>query len=171
MGNTSNDWVVLGRFGKPHGIKGFITVNSYTDPKDNILRYIASWHRKVSGQWQLIDVEHTQANNTLLAKIKGYKDREQIAQLTNVEIAIPKQELPSLKSGEYYWSQLIGLDVVNQNNEMLGIVKEIFPTGSNDVLVVQGEQRHLIPYLPKQVVLSVDIDKKRISVDWDGSYL
>lgn len=165
MSNTN--WLVIGRFGRPHGIKGFVTVHSFTDPKDNIVRY-SSWHVYLNRQWQPIKLVTMEArNNGIIVQVEGYPERESVTLLTNADIAVPKEQLEELKPGEYYWFQLVGMNVVNEQQETLGKVVEIMPTGSNDVLVVQGEKKHLIPYLPGQFVLNIDTSKQVISVDWD----
>ncbi len=166
MSNQEN-WIIIGRFGRPHGIKGFVTVHSFTEPRDNILRY-AHWNAYINYEWQPIKLLNVEVQNkSIIALVEGYADRDMAARLTNIEIAIPKEHLEELSSGEYYWHQLIGMNVVNSKGESFGKVVEIIPTGSNDVLVVQGEKRHLIPYLPDQFVLSVDNSQQLITVDWD----
>ncbi|CEG58085.1 ribosome maturation factor RimM [Legionella fallonii] len=169
MSNQAN-WVVIGRFGRPHGVKGFITVQSFTEPRDNILRY-TDWHVLLNNTWQLIKILSVEVHNkAIIATIEGYPEREMVASLTNVEIAIKKEQLAALEPGEYYWHQLIGMKVVNPKGESFGVVTEIMPTGANDVLVVQGEKRHLIPYLPEQFIIEINESQQVITVDWDVDF-
>lgn len=164
------DWVIIGRFGKVHGIKGLITVISFAEPRDNILNY-THWHARINHQWQPLDITHVDVTNKhILVQIKGFSEREQVASLTNIDIGIRKEQLPDLATGEYYWHQLCGMQVVNQQGDTLGTVLEILPTGANDVLVVEGDKRHLIPYLPGRYVISVDPGKGQIVVDWDPDF-
>lgn len=163
-------WLVIGRFGRPHGIKGFITVVSFTEPRENILNY-THWHIGSKEQWHPLNVLQTKVNNKLiLAQIEGYTEREQVARLTNVEIAVKRDQLQPLKSDEYYWHELVGMNVVTQQGIALGSVSEIMATGSNDVLVVLGERRHLIPYLPDDVILEINPSQRLIIVDWDADF-
>jgi 16S rRNA processing protein RimM len=165
--NSQDNWIIIGRFGRPHGIKGFVTVHSFADPPENILRYTA-WHAFLQKQWQPIKLLSVEVHNkSIIALVEGYPERETAARLTNVEIAINAEQLADLKPGEYYWHQLIGMKVINKEGLSLGQVTEIIPTGSNDVLVVQGEKRHLIPYLPGEFVINIDASQKVITVDWD----
>jgi len=167
--NQSN-WVVVGRFGRPHGIKGFVTVHSFTDPRDNILRY-TDWHAFIHNKWQAIKLLRVETHSkAIVALIEGYPERELVAELTNVEIAVQREQLAELSPGEFYWHQLIGMNVVNQQGQPFGTVIEILPTGANDVLVVQGEKRHLIPYLPEQFILNIDSSQQLITVDWDVDF-
>lgn len=161
-------WLIVGRFGRPHGIKGLIRVLSFTEPGANILNY-QDWHVYIDKKWQPIELLHTELRHKLiLVEVAGYTEREQVADLTNIDIAIDYAQLPPLAPGEYYWHQLIGLRVVNLQGEALGTVKEIMPTGSNDVLVVEGTKRYLIPYLPGRFISHIDPSQQLITVDWDA---
>ncbi len=160
-------WVVIGKFGRPHGIKGFINVNSFTEPKENLLQY-PIWHCKLDQQWTLVKLKATEVNgSSIRVKIAGYDDREAVSKLTNIDIAILEEDLPELDESEYYWHQLYGLTVRNKQKDILGKVTEIMSTGSNDVLIVEGEKRHLVPYLPQKVILEVDLSSGVIWVDWE----
>ena len=168
--NSDSEWLIIGRFGRPHGIKGLITVVSFTEPRENILSY-THWHIGVNNQWQPLNVLQTKVNNKyILAQLEGYTEPEQVGRLTNIEIAIRREQLQALKPDEYYWHQLVGLNVVNQQGEALGVVTEIMPTGSNDVLIVTGERRHLIPFLPDDVILDINPSQGLITVDWDANF-
>lgn len=163
-------WLVIGRFGRPHGVKGFITLYSFTEPYENILSY-NDWHACINHSWQPIKVLSVQTNNkSIIAQIDGYPERELVARLTNVEIAIQKKQLAPLNPGEYYWHQLTGMKVINQQGQCFGYVTEIMPTGANDVLVVQGEKKYLIPYLPGLFVIDINDVDKVITVDWDMDF-
>lgn len=168
--DKATDWVVVGRFGRAHGIRGFVTVHSFTEPRDNILRY-TDWHAYISQQWQPLNILHIEVNDKfILAQVEGYSEREQVANLTNIDIAISRVQLPSLKPGEYYWHELVGMDVVNLQGVSFGKVKEIMPTGANDVLVVEGTKRYLIPYLPGKFIADINPSQHLIRVDWDADF-
>jgi len=168
--NTQDDWLIVGRFGRPHGIKGFVTVYSFTEPSDNILSY-SDWHVFLNHCWQPIKLLSVQVHNkSIVAQIEGYPERESVARLTNLEIAIQRVQLAPLAPGEYYWHQLVGMKVINQQGQIFGQVVEVMPTGSNDVLVVQGEKKHLIPYLPGQFIIEINDESQTITVDWDMDF-
>ena len=168
--NDATDWLVIGRFGRPHGVKGLITIISFTEPRENILDY-ARWHVFKNNQWlPLSDLKTTVNNKFILAEIEGYHDRDQVAMLTNLDIAIQRDQLKTLKPDEYYWHELVGMKVVNHQGEIFGEVTEMMATGSNDVLVVQGARKHLVPYLPDEVVTNIDGNQRIITVDWDADF-
>jgi 16S rRNA processing protein RimM len=164
------DWIVVGRFGRAHGIKGFVTVRSFTEPCDNILHY-TDWHAYFDKQWRPLNLLHVEVNDKfILVQIEDYNEREQVTALTNIDIAVNRTQFPPLKRGEYYWHELIGMDVVNSQGVSFGKVKEIMPTGANDVLVVEGAKRHLIPYLPAQFITDINLSQHFIRVDWDMDF-
>ncbi|MFY7697832.1 MAG: ribosome maturation factor RimM [Legionella sp.] len=164
---NGSDFITIGRLGRPHGIKGLITVVSFTEQRDDILKYMP-WFFRVGNEWQALNLLDTAVNHKLiLVRIEGYCEREQAATLTNTDIAIRRDALPQLSSGEFYWHQLIGMSVVNQQQIILGTVKEIMPTGANDVLIIEGENRYLIPYIFDKFIIQVDEKNKLILVDWD----
>lgn len=166
--NSVVNWVVVGRFGKPHGIKGFVTVHSFTHPRENILEY-ANWHAVIKGSYQPLKILHAElTHKAIIARVAGYETRELAARLTNVDIAVDISQFPILEEGDYYWHELTGMQVINQQDENLGVVKELLSTGSNDVLIVEGEKRTLIPWIPGQFVLNVDKVARVIRVDWDS---
>ena len=168
---NDKDWVVVGRFGRPHGVKGYISVHSFTDPRQNILSY-PDWHVRMNGQWQPLNILSTEEHvRSIVVLLEEFQVREEVAELTNLDIAVPAGQLPALEPGEYYWHQLVGMTVVHTKGEELGTVSEVIATGSNDVLVVVGKERHLIPYRHGAVVLDVCEAKRIITVDWDGEYL
>lgn len=168
--NNQENWIVIARFGRPHGIKGFVTVHSFTEPRDNVLKY-ANWHAFINNKWQPIKLLRAEVQNkAIIAQIEGYPERELVTRLTNIEIAVQQAQLEELKPGEYYWHQLVGMNVINREGELFGKVIEIIPTGANDVLVVEGNKRHLIPYLLGKFILNIDINQQLITVDWDMDF-
>jgi len=158
--------VVVGRFGRVHGVRGDIHVISFTEPGLNILDY-HPWLIEKNGQWQPLTIASTKLHDQeIIAHIKGCDDRDLAKHYTNKDIAVPLEALPKLNKQEYYWSELIGLTIINQHGDNLGQVTDILETGSNDVLVVKGLTEHAIPYR-KEVVLKVDLDANTITVDWE----
>lgn len=167
----SNQKVIMGRFGSPHGVKGYIRIQSFTQPIENILSY-ESWLVKKNNQWVPVHFDHAEMHHKgIVAKIKGYADRESVKALTNCEIAVERHQMPDLTEGEYYWADLAGLEVYNCEQQHLGIVEYVVATGANDVLVVKNKDKtHLIPYLIDHYILKVDIENKKITVNWDPEF-
>jgi 16S rRNA processing protein RimM len=106
----------------------------------------------------------------MVAKLPGCDDRDAAAKLVGATIRVPRSALPKAKRGEYYWTDLEGLDVVTVEGVDLGKVSHLFATGANDVLVVHGERERLIPFVTGQFVKEVDLKSGRITVDWDPEF-
>lgn len=159
--------VVVGRFGRVHGVRGDIHIISFTEPFTNILDY-QPWLIEKNGEWQPLSVSSVQAQqNAIIAHIEGCDDRDLAKRYTNKDIAVPFETLPKLEENEFYWSELIGMHVINKTGEDLGKVTSLMETGANDVLVVKGNSEHLVPYT-KEVVLRVDKATQQIHVDWEA---
>lgn len=168
----NSDFITLGKISGVFGVKGWVKVYSYTDPREGIIKY-SPWYLKKRGKWQAIKVSagHKQAK-TVVAQLEGITDRNQAETMIGLEIGIKPEQLPKLAKGEYYWSQLQGLSVKTTNDVQFGAVDYVFATGANDVLVVKkadGEEC-LIPFLNKDVIKSVDLDNQEIVVDWDPDF-
>lgn len=162
--------VIVGRVGKSYGVFGWVKVNSFTEPTEKILEY-PRWFVKIKNQFEPLTIEASKMlGNKLTVKFREIDSPEFAKHYANLEIFIPKEDLPQLKNDEFYWDDLIGCRVLNRENELLGEVKKILGTGANDVLIVEnGENRQLIPYLAS-VVDKVDIQNKTIIVDWQLDY-
>ena len=106
----------------------------------------------------------------LIASLEGIDDRDLAAALVGCEIRVPRAELGEAGQGQYFWSDLEGLAVETERGLSLGRIESLLETGANDVLVVTGERRRLIPFLPEQVVKSVDLAGGRVIVDWDPDF-
>lgn len=170
MPQPSSKRIILGKVASAYGIKGWLKIVSYTEPLENILDY-KPW-QLVKGQQskEVILANSKIHNNGLIVQFVGCNDRDIASSFTGAEITVNRDQLPPLPPGEYYWSDLEGMEVLTTNNYSLGKVQEVLATGANDVLVVQGEKRRLLPFLLNQVVLEVNLATKTIRVDWDPEF-
>ncbi|MDE0452441.1 MAG: ribosome maturation factor RimM [Gammaproteobacteria bacterium] len=161
--------VVVGRVTGPHGIGGMLRIVSFTRPAENLLEY-APWSLLSDGAWREVTVCPDGArrhDNGFLCRVDGIDDREAAAALRGVLIGVPESALPETETDEYYWRDLIGLDVVTVGGEDLGRVENLMATGANDALVVSdGSSERLIPFIAS-VVRDVDLDRSVIVVDWE----
>ena len=87
------------------------------------------------------------------------------------DIAIRREQLPELTTGEFYQADLIGMAVMDMEGKRLGKLMEIEETGANDVMVIEGEQRLLVPVVTGEIIKYVDLDKGIIQIDWNPEYL
>lgn len=168
---TESDWVIIGRFGKVHGLKGLISVVSFTDPIENILDY-EPLHITLKRSWCPIKLLQKQiSGDKVLVQVENYLTREDASLLTNMEIAVPREALPKLDENEYYLHDLIGLKVFNLQDEFLGTVTEILPTGAHDVIVISGATRKLIPFIWERFIIKVELPNEKIVVAWENDEL
>ena len=177
----------MGEISSPYGVRGWVRVRSYTRPPEEILGY-ACWTltpRNRPGDpggagLQAAARQSRRVTDSLLqkrhlvVKLEGISSRDEAASLCGMQVCIPAGDLPDLPTGEYYWSQLVGLEVVNLAGESLGTVDHLVETGANDVLVVKypgvdADAERLIPWIP-QVIRAVDIGAGSLLVDWEGDY-
>ncbi len=160
----------MGYIGAPFGVRGWVHVYADTEHPDSLLDYPV-WYLGKAGQWNAYRVEASELHTkSIVAKLEGVADRDIAAHLRNCQVGVPRNELPEPSEGEYYWSDLVGLEVSNVAGESLGKVVELLQTGANDVLVVHdGQTERLLPFVAS-VVLAVDMPARRIQVDWGLDY-
>lgn len=106
-----------------------------------------------------------------MATLAGISDRNASEAARGLLVGAPRAELPATTSGEYYWADLLGLEVVNTHDQPLGRVLGLIGTAANDVLRVgdgEGTER-LLPFVAA-VVLDVDVPGRRIRVDWEADW-
>ena len=170
MSTDNNKQIIIGRIGSVYGLKGWLKIISFTEPVENIFSY-QPWQLFIHHQWQPVSVKNFNKQGTqLIALLDICTNREDTRQYTGLDISIFRQQLPTLSNNEYYWSDLEGLKVVNKEGYLLGTVDHLFATGSNDVLVVIGNKKYLIPYLLNQFILHIDLNNQTMLVDWDPDF-
>ena len=170
MQQPTDPYVTVGRISGVFGLRGWVKVFSDTDPRDHIVQF-DPWYVRIGGQWREMRIAdgHAQGKG-VVALLDGIDDRDAASALVGADIAVRREQLPELAQGEYYWSDLIGLNVVTVDGVELGTVDRLMETGANDVLVVKGERERLIPYLPGQVITEVDLENGLLRVDWDPEF-
>jgi len=168
--SASTKWVTLGRVSGVFGVKGWLKVQSYTDPVDNIARF-GVWTLRRNGAERAFDVEDGRAHGgAVIAKLRGLNDRDSAAGWVGAEIVVERERLPAPAENEFYWADLEGLEVRSTAGEVLGTVDHLLATGANDVLVLAGPTERLIPFVMGSVVKHVDLGARVIVVDWSADY-
>lgn len=122
------NYLIMGRFCAPFGIRGDIKVQSHTEPTSAIIDY--PWFIQTKhGEYKAVERVQCQAKGSqIIAHIRGFDDRDQVREFTNREIWVPETALTSLDEGEYYWHELKGFEVIDQHGQLLGAVDELFNT-------------------------------------------
>lgn len=167
---TDRQHILVGKISGVFGLKGWVKIFSYTEPRENILSYSA-WRLRKNGQIKSLKVKDGQRQGkNVVAHLEAVDDRDVAESLIGWEIYIERDQLPTLAKDEYYWTDLVGLKVITKSGVKLGVIDHLFETGANDVLVVSGDRERLIPFLMEQTVLAVDLDGKCLTVDWDPDF-
>lgn len=162
--------ISAGKISGVFGIKGWVKVFSFTDPKENILGYSPWLLRKGDFVGEFKVLTGKAQGRSVVAQLEGINDRDEAAKLQGAEIEILYSQLPEAEHGSYYWADLIGLKVITTQGVELGRVDHLMETGANDVLVVSGDKERLIPFLQPQTVISIDLDAGILIVDWDPEF-
>lgn len=166
--DMKTDYVVVGKIGSTYGIQGWLKIYSFTEWSSDILGY-TPWFIENDNGWTMIEIVDGHPHGKgVVVKFLGFDNPEQARLLTGKKIGIKRTQLPPLKNDEYYWSDLEGLKVFNQDGTYLGKVIYLVETGSHDVLVVESpdKKEYGIPYLP-ETVRQVDLTREAIHVNWD----
>lgn len=163
--------ILLGTVHGAFGVRGELKLESYTDPSSAIFRYQPWILRDAGGGERGLDGAHgRETGKGLVATFPGIADRDAAEALRGAQVWVPRCALPPPAPGQYYWIDLEGLRVVNQEGADLGTVSHLFSTGANDVLVAHGARERMIPFLQPDYIVSVDFEGGVITVDWDPDF-
>ena len=159
----------MGRILGPFGIQGWIKLKTFTEDPDGLARHPQWWLRTESGWRSAVQQDFRVRPAAVSAKLEGVDDRNAAELLRGLDVAVTRDDLGEAAEGEFYWVDLVGLEVVNLQGEKLGQVEELLRTGGSDVLVVRGGRERLIPFVA-DFVKSVDREAGRITVEWEAGY-
>lgn len=185
-----DDAIEVGRILDAWGVKGWVKILSHsTDPE--ALFSAKSWFLQApdvkfrpgftafSGTVSLSVDEAKTHSGSMVAKFSGVDDRNAAEALRSCRIFLPRSSFPAASKDEYYWVDLIGLNVVNREGVALGLVRDLMATGPHSVLCVEytthqedgttSTAERMIPFVSAYVD-AVDIANKCITVDWQPDY-
>ena len=182
--------VEVGRILDAWGVKGWLKVLPYSSDPEALFA-AKSWFLEAaedkfcpgfsafSGTVSVAVDEAKTHSASVVAKISGLDDRTSAEALRGARIFLPRSGFPVASKDEYYWVDLIGLDVVNREGIDLGCVRDLMATGPHSVLCVEypaGQEdgssamaERMIPFVAAYVD-AVDVPGRRITVDWQPDY-
>jgi 16S rRNA processing protein RimM len=155
----------MGRVAGAYGVRGWIKVV----PGGGVGAALEQQKQWWIGERCYAVAEARMHSGTLIARLAGVDSREQAQALKGAEVSVARAELPEPGAGHYYLADLVGLEVLNEQGERLGVVKRWLTNGAQDVMELAGERGHLIPWVAA-IVREVDLGAKRIVVDWQDDW-
>ena len=160
---------------KPYGIKGWLWVFSDTDDRSAIFNMQPWWMKTATGMKPLPVKAWREQGTGIVAQFEQVPDRNVAETMNGVTIWVEQNVLPETSADEYYWSDLVGMRVINEQNEYLGDISEMFETGAHDIMRVAAtsdsldKEERLIPW-HKQTVIQVDTTERTVHVSWLNDY-
>ena len=161
------DLFPIGRVIKPHGVRGKIKIKYFGEDFSRFQLYPKVFIENPLGRLKSYEVlEATPQPPLLILQLMEIRTIEEAQSLVGKEIFIRKESLPDLPEGEYYWVEILGMEVETEEGKHIGRIKEILPTGAHDVYVVQGERREIFLPAVDGVIQSINREKKVVKVAW-----
>jgi 16S rRNA processing protein RimM len=161
-------WIELGRIGAPYGVKGWVHIDSHTDPPEGLLNY-AQWNLRFGTGMRVTRAvaESRSHGDKFVARLEGCEDRNAAVALTGATIEIERANLPPTRAREHYRADLIGLKVQTVSGAELGCVRHFVDAPTGPLMVVRDEagREHWIPAVP-EYLRKVDLQAGAIQVDW-----
>ncbi|MBW1710113.1 MAG: 16S rRNA processing protein RimM [Deltaproteobacteria bacterium] len=160
----TDDLVTIGRVTRTHGVRGEMRVLPFTESVNAFECYDRLYFRVPDEAEMLIRITSVRPHkNFVLLKLEGVFTLEAAKELVGAEVLIPRSWLPSLDSDEYYWTDLIGLIVTDEEGRKLGRVKNLLSTGADDLLVLEWENKEILLPFREEIVLSIDLEAGSIT--------
>ncbi len=163
-------WIEVGRIGAPNGVRGWVKVQSFMQPPEQLFE-LPGWQVRMSGgERRTLRPEAWRTHgDAWLAKLESIGDRTSAQRLTGAWIETERGQLPAPAAREHYLADLLGLKVRNAAGAELGVVDHFVAAPGNDVMVVRGTREHWVP-VTKQHLLRVDTAAGAIEVDWPEDF-
>ncbi len=161
----NEELILIGRISGTHGIRGLLRVVPYSGAADSIASLSKFIVRMPNGNFETFRIRSAvEHGKKLLVALEGIQDMNAAVALSGSEIYVRREQLPALPDGEFYWQDLLGLKVLDEQGGVLGELAHIFSTGANDVYVVENDgEEYLIPAI-EDVIIKVDLEMRTMTV-------
>lgn len=165
-------YLTLGQVAAPHGVRGGIKVNSFTDPPEALLGHVR-WHLVPSSTAagapalarDLKLLSGSGYKGQLRVQLEGIDDRDAALALSGWWVQVARDALPKPAEREYFRDDLVGSVVTNEEGLTLGVVSHFVDLPTGPVMVVKGEREHWVPAVPPHL-RKVDLAQQQVRVDW-----
>jgi 16S rRNA processing protein RimM len=159
------DLFAVGEIVKTRGLHGCLKVLSYLETENAFSKLEFLYIERNAGQSSRFDIKKISLSGKFLfIEFEGISDIDTAAKLIGCKILLPRDILKKLPEGQYYWHEIIGLDVYTEDDRYIGKVTSIFSTGSNDVYVCKGEKREILLPAISEVIRQIDMDRHVMKV-------
>jgi 16S rRNA processing protein RimM len=155
----------MGRVAGSYGVRGWVKVAPEDQAEEGLAGAKEWW---IGADPYRVSVARVHGA-TVVGKLDGIDSREHALQLKGQTVAVPREALPEPEQGKYYLADLVGLEVMNEQGEALGVVTRTYSNGAHDVIEVTGDRTRLIPWV-SAVVKEVDLPSKRVRVEWGADW-
>jgi 16S rRNA processing protein RimM len=163
--------VEVGRLGAAHGVRGWLRVQSFTDPPQRLFEW-KRWQLQSGAVLKLLEVRplgNKDGGSGWIARLEGVDEREGASRLTGQMLLVDRDELPATSGREHYRADLVGFEAKNVEGALLGVIDHFVDTPGNVVMVIKGVREHLVP-VSSQHLRSVDPVARAIVVDWPEDF-
>jgi len=158
------DFLLIGKVAKPHGLRGQVKVHSYASSYENFFAGRKVYLSQGEEMKALLISEGKVQAHSLLLHFQGLDNRQQAEAISGCSLYIEQKDLQALPEGEYYWYQLIGSRVYNDQGRFLGILEEIFSTPAHDIWVIRDDKKEILLPAVEDFVISVDLPQREIRI-------
>ena len=158
--------IEVGRLGAAHGVRGWLRVQSFTDPPQRLFEW-RRWRLQSGAEVNVLEARPQ--GNGWIAQLEGIEDRDAAGRLSGQVVLVDRDELPATTGREYYRADLVGFEARNLEGVLLGVVDYFIDTPGNAVMVIKGTREYLVPMVA-QYLRSVDQQSRRLVVDWPEDF-
>jgi 16S rRNA processing protein RimM len=153
--------VEIGRIIRSHGLAGRMKVLSYLESPDVLNNLPEVFVGRRAAEASVFPLDAVQPGREFfILKLGGIDDSDAALKLVGSFVWMPSEKMKKLPEGEYYWLDIIGLQVVTEEGKVLGRIESVFPTGSSDVYVCQGGEKEILLPAIGDVVRNIDMDRR-----------
>ncbi len=156
--------ILIAKIQAHQGLKGWLKVYSYSESIKKFSNY-SYFFVLNDNTYTKLYIEDIIFDKSIKIKFKNFNSREHNNNFIGKNLYIESSQLDSLKAGQFYWKDLIGLNVYTDNKQKIGIVRDIIETGANDVLVIKGDKDYLVPYIYGESVKKICLERHKIIID------
>ena len=157
--------ILIAKIQAHQGLKGWLKIYSYSETSEKFSKYSYFFILNEENNYIQLKVEKIIFDKNIKIKFENYNSREELEKYIGKYLYIENDQLDELEENQFYWEELIGLEVYLENDNKIGVVSDIIETGSNDVLVIQGNKEYLIPYLYGESIKKISLKDKKIIIN------